>query len=765
MTKNNTLLYTFLKTCSFLCFFGFSLLGFAQTDTLKTNTDDDIDTQMEDVISNTASDGEVDYTIITDYLQDLKRKPLNLNSASREELLQLPGMNDILVNYLFKYLADFGELTSVFELQAIEGFTQQVVQNIQPFVTTDARPKDIDPNRLHPAGPSLREIKEGMKFDFTQRFIRTLESQAGYQINDVTKNRYLGNAWRSYSRLRGKYNQYVSFAITGDKDAGEVFGFNPTVEMPDDVTGSKKVKVKNYWGYDFLSGHIAVANFGNLKNLVIGDYNLQFGQGLIFSSGLGFGKNGADVIVPVKMPSKGIVPYSSVNENMYRRGIAATYAVKRLYFTGFYSRTKLDGSISSDSVDAETGALINSGEFASASSFQLGGYHRTPNELSKRQNVTESNMGGRVEYRGKTFRIGTSHLFQQFDRSFQPNPSYYNQFYFSGNQNYLNGLDFDWVIKNVNVFGEVARSKSGGMGISTGLMMALSPKVDFSLHYRNFSPDFHSDKAFVFAESPRNPRNEQGIYAGLRIKPTTKWTINTYFDRSHYAYNRFLTAYFSNAYEFLTQIDYSPKRGTTLYARFKTDNKERNADDSLYLPNQQIYFLTQTQNTHFRLQYQSQLAREVTIRTRAEWSWFRGRDQKTLRGFLIYQDISWKILPKLKATGRFAIFSTEGYDARIYAYENTIYGDFSIPAYGGSLDEDKDNRNGTRYYAMLTYQPLRGLDIWVRFSQTRYFSPNFAGSPTGSASLYLPVNTIGGSLDEILGNHRSDIKLQIRYSF
>lgn len=704
----------------------------AQNDSIN-DVNDNIDIKMEDIMSGTETDQDVDFTVITDAIQDWLRKPLNLNNATREDLLLLPGINDILVNKLFDYIANTGELTTVYELQAIDGFTEKIVQGIMPFVTTDARPKDIDPNRMHPAGPRFSEVKKGMTYELIQRLSTTLEKQPGYgpiqyNADGSEKSHYLGSNVRNYTRFRARYNQYFSFALTGEKDAGEKFRFSPKDKL---------------YGYDFLSGHLAISNYGNLKSLVIGDFNLQTGQGLIFSSGLGFGK-GTEVITAIKMQQRGIRPYASVNENSYRRGIAISYAIKRVYISAFLSRTPQDGSSSYVAADTlGTDENVFSG-------FQLGGNHRTPSEFAKRGTLTASSAGGRIEYRNKRFSIGTSHLYHAFSTAIVPKPNAYNQFDFKGKTNIMNGIDFDWVVQNFNFFGEIARSSSGGIAAVGGMIAALSPKVDFALHLRSFDKNFHSLNGYAFGEQPRTLQNERGIYLGLRIRPNTKWTISSFFDRSYFPYQRFTISYPSNAYDFLTQVDYSLRRGTMLTLRFRTHNKEYDSDS--VITGQLLNFLVPQRRDQFRMQFQSQLNRAITIRTRAEGSLFQKADAKPFTGFMIYQDLMYKIGFKAKITARYSVFTISDYTARIYTYENEVPGFFSIPALSGT---------GSRYYIMLNYKIIRGLDLWIRLAQTRYFSPN---NGLGNDNYHSPY-TIGSGLDEIIGTHRTDVRFQLRYSF
>ena len=89
---------------------------------------------------------------------------------------------------------------------------------------------------------------------------------------------------------------------------------------------------------------------------------------------------------------------------------------------------------------------------------------------------------------------------------------------------------------------------------------------------------------------------------------------------------------------------------------------------------------------------------------------------------------------------RYAIFDTESFNSRIYAYENDVLYAFSIPAYNG---------RGTRFYVTTKYRIKRGVDLWLRFAQT----------------YYTDRVTIGSGREEIDGNTRSEVKAQLRFKF
>jgi hypothetical protein len=85
-------------------------------------------------------------------------------------------------------------------------------------------------------------------------------------------------------------------------------------------------------------------------------------------------------------------------------------------------------------------------------------------------------------------------------------------------------------------------------------------------------------------------------------------------------------------------------------------------------------------------------------------------------------------------------FETDGYNSRLYAYENDVLYSYSIPAFF-----DK----GYRYYVTLNYDLTKKLSFWFRWAQT----------------IYLEKDLIGSGLDEINRNKKSEVKLQARYLF
>jgi len=249
-----------------LSFFSLANVSFSQ---VNPRNDNFLEKKIETLAENTSED--VDYTNIFENLAFLQEHPLDLNSATSEQLEQLMMLNDFQIANLIRHRERFGKLLSVFELQAVEGYDLPLIYQMLPYIKVDR-----ELNRLNIS------IKDMMRYATQEIFFRVsqnIEQQKGFspispEALEANPNaRFLGSQQRLFTRYRYKYGNYFSAGFTAEKDAGEEF-----------FKGSQKQ------GFDFMTGHLAIQNIGKLKSLNIGDYQAQFGQGLTFWSGFAFGK-------------------------------------------------------------------------------------------------------------------------------------------------------------------------------------------------------------------------------------------------------------------------------------------------------------------------------------------------------------------------------------------------------------------------------------------------------------------------------------------
>lgn len=665
--------------------------------------EEDFHQRIESIIEE--SDEEIDATELIEELELLRQRPLNLNTATADDLRRIFFLNDIQINNLIVHRTRFGNLISMLELQSIDGFDLVTIQRIQPFVTVE---EAVARRRFN-----LSDIMERGNSQYFLRYHRLFEEQRGFSPiseEELERNpnaRYLGSPYRLYTRYRFTYYNNLSIGVTAEKDPGEEF-----------FRGSQP------HGFDFYSAHFYLRDAGRIKSLAIGDYQVQFGQGLTLWSGLAFGKSSE--AVNTKKNGLGLRPYTSVDENNFMRGAGTTLRTGNLEFTTFYSSKPRDANVLEvDTITQE--ALV-------ITSLQQTGLHRTPRELENKNAVQETFMGSNITWRRPNYHIGLTGYYMELGAEFRRNLSFYNRFDLNERTNWAVGADYNYIYRNFNSFGEVATSQSGGIAILNGVMMSLDPRLSFSILHRHFSVDYQSLLSVAFSENTR-VSNESGIYLGMNARLSRTLSLNAYADHFSFPWMKFRTYAPSDGYDYLVQLNYRPERRIEMYARYRIKNKPLNSPDE-----SPIRYLDDVKRQNIRLHISYPVSPSFTFKNRVELVDFRHGNKKQ-KGYLIYQDIGYRSFASPWAiTARYAIFDTDGFDARIYAYENDVLYAFSFPFY---------SEKGHRAYIVARYRLNRNIDLQARLAQT----------------FYTNRNEIGSGLDLIEGNTRTEIKAQMRVRF
>ena len=296
-------------------------------------------------------DEDFNYEELYEMYGQLLAHPINLNTATEEQLQALLILNSTQLFDLLKYRNESGPLLSIYELQVIESFTELTIRLLEPFVVVD------DSNQNDWKGLIKRVIQEKNNY-LVSRLERTVETKAGYQETSTSSMQYAGPATKWYNRFRISSPGDFSFGLTAENDAGEKLQWNAP---------------KKQYTFDYLSIHAQVQNKGKLMNLIIGDYQAQFGQGLTLGGGFGMGK-GSETITTMRRSNLGFIPYTSAIEFGFFRGSAASMQVnKNITLHTFLSSLWRDGRVT-----------MNDGN-ETVSSLFLTGMHRTESEIAGRK--------------------------------------------------------------------------------------------------------------------------------------------------------------------------------------------------------------------------------------------------------------------------------------------------------------------------------------------------------------------------------------------
>jgi hypothetical protein len=644
-------------------------------------------------------DSDLNYEELYENLVQLFAVPLNLNTATAEDFRFMRIISESQIANIMSYRAENGPFLSVYELQSVEDLDLTTIQKIAPFVTV------TDPSNAINVSV-LSRIKTESENYFLVRYERTLELKSGFKDQPIESSRFKGSPDKFFMRFRTSRPGDFSMGFTAEKDPGEEIKWDP---------GSR------YYGADYISGHIQLQNKGLIRNLVLGDFQGQFGQGVMLGGMFGSGK-GSETITAARRSNIGLLPYTSVNEAGAMRGIGVTIqACDQIFLTGFYSDLKKDATVRSEGVEE----II--------SSFQLSGLHRNEKELAVRKSSGEKNLGAVFQFKRDAWDAGIMFNSITFDGAVHHTPSAYNQFAFVGKSNQNFGFYSNYTLQNITLFCEVARSASGGYGATAGILAGVAPKLDVSILYRKYQKNFHSFYSSGFGESS-NAQNETGVYWGWKYTFNRKNSVSGYVDYFKFPWLRFRAYAPSTGYEWLLRFTWEPTRKVKMYIQAREESKVRNVEREAI--SQYRVDMGKKNNFWISMDYSSHA--RLRLKTRAQFSTYKINGKLT-KGLALMQDLIFD-LGKLKFTMRYGLFDTEDYDNRQYAYENDVWLAYSLPAYAGS---------GVRKIIIAQYKINKHVSCWIRYAHMRYRDQE----------------SIGNSLDRIEGNVKNDVKAQVVVRF
>lgn len=652
-------------------------------------------------IGESLEDSDVDFTT---YLEDLYYyfdNPINLNQATFEDLSRLHLLTDVQIVAILDYHKVYGKVLSIYELAAIEELDKETIELIVPFVRVGEGEAEKT---------NWKKVMTYGKNEVFLRYQRDLQTREGYipksdSILELNPNKqYVGSPDKLYTRYRYTYKDKISWGVTAEKDAGEQF-----------------FKGAQSNGFDFYSGHLMVRKLGVVEKVVVGDFHANFGQGLTMWSGFNMGKS-ADVL-NVKRYARGLKPYTSVNESNFMRGGGIMLQKKQFDLTLFGSYKKIDANVNI------TDTLFGNGD-GGITSFQSTGYHRTFGEIEDKNAVQQTIFGGATHFTADNLKIGITGVMTSYDTPLTSSSQTYSQFNFQGTSNYSLGVNYMYFKNKMSFFGEGALSKNKSIAILNGMTWHADPRLDIVILHRFIDKKNQSLYSAPFGGATSN---ENGLYFGAKAKISKHLNISAYYDQFTNNWLKWLTDGPSFGREVLLQADYKINYNSSLYIRFKNKITQRNTKDDVSGIDHQVFL----NKTNIRLHYSQRISKQVSLRSRIEWVSFK-YDEDQSSGLLLYQDLiyQFKKIP-LKLSARYAIFDTDNYDTRLYAYENDLLYLFSIPSY---------YYKGVRTYLMAKYDIGENIDLWVRWGMFSYANET----------------EISSGLEQIQGSKKSDIKIQLK---
>ena len=475
----------------------------------------------ESVLETLLSDEELSQDALEELAfmyESLHEMPLNINTATREELSMLPFLTDRQIEDIHAYIYLHGPMLTLGELQLTGSLDYNTRQLLRHFVYAGELPPKKERLRLSDV------LKYGHN-ELVARMDIPLYLRDGFRYHSPEElERYPNRAYsggRLSHNLRYSFNWHnrIRLGFTADKDAGEQ-------------------------GYDFWSPYLYFKDIGVLKELALGNFKAQFGHGLLLGCGFSVGKNMA--ITSMSAQSQGLKPHASTQEYGYLRGAGTAVGWGHTTFTFLAASTPVDATLKGDSV---------------ISSFKEDGYHRTALEMSKRHNVMLHTLAANVRYSYRGLKFGGTFLKENLSLSYKGSKQF-------------TGFSVDGSLNRARyaLWAEISVLNSKPAIIAS---QTFRFKKDWAVNMvlRHYDPEYMALHSNAMADG--SVQNETGLLTGFTHN-SRNFKMSGYADFFMHPQPRYGASAASNGMDLRIEADWSIGRSDVLFAtaRFKSKQKD-----------------------------------------------------------------------------------------------------------------------------------------------------------------------------------------------
>ncbi|MGO9481661.1 MAG: ComEA family DNA-binding protein [Candidatus Kryptoniota bacterium] len=215
---------------------------------------------------------------------------IDLNAASSEELLTIPGMSSQFASSIIEYREKVKSIHSMNELSSLDGATPELLSTLS--------------NRAQISQENNLAVSASSYTSFSPQKVSMYQSE------------YHDNGIRNFQKLCVDYGNAELDAVS-DKDPGE----------------------NSY--LDFYSLALSVKDISIFSAIDLGNYSLSLGNGLLFSNSSNISKSAGAVSPLFSRNAYSLKPYKSLSENGFLRGAAFAIPFGNFQFTGFTSSKNL----------------------------------------------------------------------------------------------------------------------------------------------------------------------------------------------------------------------------------------------------------------------------------------------------------------------------------------------------------------------------------------------------------------------------------------
>ena len=400
---------------------------------------------LEDIYGQLAEYG-IAMDDVAEQLMEIAENPIDLNQTNAEELGQLCWLTDEQIDdiLLYQYQHAF---VSVYDLLLIHSLKDYDIRNLLPFV-------EVKGDRLEVKGKDMyfREVFHYAKHEITLR-------ADARNIEDYENDPMYGKL-----RYRFDYQKKVQAGMTICRPTGEA------------------LEQMQYGAF------VQLQDIGCIKNLSAGNFQANFGQGLVIGSPFKTGKN--RWMSSGMNAREGVRKFTSLSDDYQAfHGIGTTLRFAWAEVSAMYSIDQQKDSV----------------------------WHHL--------------VGVNVTGKWKKLKVGVTAIENIYSDSTDAQS--------------VVGVNARYNWGKVDLWGEVAatQGKRWGWGGIVGMNFTPISDVNILALYRYYSPYFDNPYAYAFSEKSRL-NDENGFYLGVDVRTFAKWRLAAYVDAFREGYDAMAQADF-----------------------------------------------------------------------------------------------------------------------------------------------------------------------------------------------------------------------------
>ncbi len=612
-------------------------------------------------------------------LRELAVAPLNLNTATVEDLSKLIFLDERKANAIVRHRRRAGGILTHQELMTVRGLSPMDINMLRRI----AHLNGLEDSTI---------LKKTLKVNAIARISRRFPLPLGFQKTDTAEAAYAGAPLGQLLRIKADVGGRLSLGMVADNDAGE-----PQMKMGAGLM-------------DYAGGYVCYKPArGVVTKAVIGNYAVRLGQGLGVWTGFGF----SPTIMGVSAcrVATGISPSMSAAESEYMRGLAMEMRSGRHRAAIFASSVR---------ADATTRTSADGSSFATT--IRTTGYHRTSTERTYRHNDRIVTLGGYVSTDVGPARmgVGANNWHSRIPMGY--NGQLYRVNMPTGHDLTTISADFRTAISRAHVFGEVACQGRNAWGGVIGADFDLGGANSLSVAMRKFGRGYLAQIQQPVCHTSR-AGGEGGLYIGVEASPLACLTVRANVDAWRLAWLQSGVWAPTAGWVLRVNATYDISRNSTLSLRIRHSDKDVTTMDSEDYGTDALPYhgrISDTRATSYKAVFSASPLKRLTLGTLCERTHAVSADGTHSAGFLVAETMKATFCEgNVVFSASASYFDTDSYAARTYTRRPMVLYDMAFATCSGE---------GLTATGMLTLSIAKAFKLWLWATHTKYVDRDDVGT-------------------------------------